>query len=772
MKQGVSAIDSMSKALTYYSRILNRISFDDRGSDLVIFTNVRRMSKSDATDPNQPEEGEKFSQKTAFYQHKKPGGITYDFWCLPAVGMGADGGNEYVCDVGVLAHELTHGVVAHTCSLSTGGDQSGALNEAYADIIGVAARAYYANDDHVDWKMASRDIADPSGSALRTWQDYQREARKATDRKVEEHQGSTVFSHAGYLIWKEWVDAGLGEKEAAKLLAKLFYQSLLLCTPYTSFAQARESVISAGGIMRSTGLLTQRQFDAIKRAFDKQGFEKGNPTKVVGKRDIAVTVLDVNGRAYGNYRIAFSSRTEDAKLPPAQDVVVDKGGAEGKIPLLLKASDFDIGPHPHGGPRYEFTFSDLGTSGAPDVQVSLVFMDGHTEREGPLELKVPTQFGSPESWEDDALHTNVAQDVVVVLDVSGSMGGEPLDRLRSAMGKFLDVAEKAGLRVGIVSFSNNADPLCELSSTDYAGMRAAIASKSFSAGGSTNVEAGLSEAHRMLGSSSSSARTIVLMTDGVANQGKVGDELVAMADGLKASGTSLYTLGFFSDLLGSVLKDAQDLLERMATQGEHFEATEANLSDFFTDMARQLGGVRYTYIRVACPVDVTVVSEGQVLASCAPGVASNTDFGSITYLSTAGAGDGADRVKVVRLLQGRDYQLWLNGTGSGTMDYSVSYMDEDGNYVDERSLGGVPITTSTLIQTGSAQEAETTLDIDTDGDGTTDERWRASPGSAVTVSTRAQARRLRGSVGLGCLAALMIVVAVLEHRVRTRRRGS
>ncbi len=53
----------------------------------------------------------------------------------------------------VIGHELTHGVTQHTANLVYN-NASGALNEAWSDIMGVAAKAYRDNTTQADWYLA------------------------------------------------------------------------------------------------------------------------------------------------------------------------------------------------------------------------------------------------------------------------------------------------------------------------------------------------------------------------------------------------------------------------------------------------------------------------------------------------------------------------------------------------------------------------------------------------------------------------------------------
>jgi vibriolysin len=64
----------------------------------------------------------------------------------------------------VIGHELTHGVVEYTAGLVYA-NASGALNEGFADILGVAAESYKLGNTQPDWKLGEEAMV--SGGALR-----------------------------------------------------------------------------------------------------------------------------------------------------------------------------------------------------------------------------------------------------------------------------------------------------------------------------------------------------------------------------------------------------------------------------------------------------------------------------------------------------------------------------------------------------------------------------------------------------------------------------
>ncbi len=75
----------------------------------------------------------------------------------------------------------------------------------------------------------------------------------------------------------------------------------------------------------------------------------------------------------------------------------------------------------------------------------------------------------------------------------------------------------------------------------------------------------------------------------------------------------------------------------------------ANADDlvfFFEDMADQINGQKYIYIRIACPVDVTVSYNGENLCSAEKKLNLRTDFGTLTFEENEDKSNGADdRIK-------------------------------------------------------------------------------------------------------------------------------
>ncbi|MBE7024614.1 MAG: VWA domain-containing protein [Ruminococcaceae bacterium] len=356
----------------------------------------------------------------------------------------------------------------------------------------------------------------------------------------------------------------------------------------------------------------------------------------------------------------------------------------------------------------------------------------------------PTMTGSDE------------REVVLVLDASSSMNGTPIRETKEAAIKFVSTVLKEDASIATVLYDTDPMLVADFSQNETY-LHNAI--RNVNAGGSTNTEGGLAMAHEKLQKSDAKKKIIVLMSDGEPNIGKTGDELIAYADAIKEEGILIYTLGFFSS--GS--HSAQALMEKMASEGCHFEVDDAqNLVFFFGDIADQIRGEKYIYVRIACPVDVTVSYEGETLSSKGAEKYQRTDFGTLTFEENEEPAEEPDvdnRIKTLRLKDGVSYDIHIDGNGKGKMSYTIGFMNEDSEYSDLRKFENIRITKSTEIDTVAANASSTMLRVDQDGDGKYDQIYKAKEnGKGKQVRYDTTIYILLAPVGLLLLIVLALIV--------------
>ena len=358
------------------------------------------------------------------------------------------------------------------------------------------------------------------------------------------------------------------------------------------------------------------------------------------------------------------------------------------------------------------------------------------------------------------------REVVMVLDASDSMSGDPMQQTKEAAHKFLDTILPENAAVGIVTYSDDATRWCNFSMNAAYLQQGVNDVHTFS---STNIEAGLREAATML-SGDAKNKIIVLMSDGEANRGRTGDDLIAYADELKAQGISIYTLGFFHSL--SSKAEPQRVMEGIAGEGHHYEVESAeDLSAFFADMADEINGTKYVYLRAACPVDVRVTSGGETLSSAEDDLCTRTSFGTLTFQDDP---DSDDRIKVLRLREDTDYDVFIHGTGDGQMTYTIGYVDDNGDYSDMREIADVPITPDTVIETGVNRYTRTVLEVDNDGDGKVDKRYSATGPNVVEVEEEAPREKtfpVFWVAGIGAAIVGFTVLCIVRIRKSKRRKA-
>lgn len=314
--------------------------------------------------------------------------------------------------------------------------------------------------------------------------------------------------------------------------------------------------------------------------------------------------------------------------------------------------------------------------------------------------------------------------IALVLDTSSSMEGTPLDETKKAAQNFINVVGQKQAKTGIVQYNLDSEIVSGL--TQNTSELSSDIDQLY-AQGSTNMEAGLQDAYDLLQNSNSKKKMIVLMSDGEPNVGKEGDELIEYANEIKKAGVQIYTLGFFESLADK--SEQQNLLEQIASEGCHYEVDKAkDLKFFFGDIADQLNGQKYIYVKIACPVDVKVKYNNETLSTNTNEQSARTSFGTLIYQENDGTeneGDTDGSIKVLRLKDNDSYDINISGYDIGTMNYTIGFMNDDGSYDDFRTFKNIAISKTTKVDTVAKSQGDTIVNVDHDGDGKYDVRYKA-----------------------------------------------
>jgi bacillolysin len=235
----------------YYFKRFGRRGLDDH--DLEIDSIVHPLARSQATQQS--------SQVVGTY-------INNAFYCCDGLMVYGDGdGRRYTYLAGaldVVAHEMTHGVTDFSSQLIYR-DESGALNEAFSDIMGAAVEFYYQpvgnGSDKSDWLIAEdvylsfpgflRSLNNPiAGGGPDHYSLRQFIGTDIDDGGV--HFNMSIGTHAFYLAVAggrnrvsniEVAGIGLANRER---MEKIFYRAFtLLMAPNANFSDARAATLQA-----------------------------------------------------------------------------------------------------------------------------------------------------------------------------------------------------------------------------------------------------------------------------------------------------------------------------------------------------------------------------------------------------------------------------------------------------------------------------------------------------------------------------------------------
>lgn len=153
-------------------------------------------------------------------------------------------------------------------------------------------------------------------------------------------------------------------------------------------------------------------------------------------------------------------------------------------------------------------------------------------------------------------------DLAIVLDRSGSMGGEKLERAKEAA-SFLARRLRPTDLVGVVAYDDGVTTVAEPARGADAGALAR-AIDAIAAGNSTNLSGGWLRGHELVAGARGDAgegalHRVLLLTDGLANEGITDPErLVGLCRAAAAKGISTSTIGFGTDYDEALLRAMAD----------------------------------------------------------------------------------------------------------------------------------------------------------------------------------------------------------------------
>ena len=267
-------------------------------------------------------------------------------------------------------------------------------------------------------------------------------------------------------------------------------------------------------------------------------------------------------------------------------------------------------------------------------------------------------------------------DIVLLLDRSGSMTGQPFADMKTGVDTFIDIIADhtggapneigSGSHIGIISFSDTAVQNAALI-TSTADLKSAVAG--LVAGGSTNHSDAFNQATTLL-SASTNNRVIVMFTDGETTAGPNASPFAAVA---RAQGITIYCIG----LIGSGGLDINALNDWASDPNVTHVAIapdSSQLNQIFADLAENLSVPGATNI-----VIVEELNPDFVIIS--PPVASVGTISQLTENSFQWTIDelGASATESATLVFSIQHAAF--SSGEKHINSSISYTDAEGNVV-------------------------------------------------------------------------------------------
>ena len=252
---GVSAFVNLQRTHSYFLSTFGRNSIDGAGSDLV--ANVH-------------------------YGQQVPNA----FWTLGQMWFG-DGDNQTFANLAgcldVVAHEMSHGVIEQTANLIYQ-NQSGALNESFADIFGAMV-------DRGDWLLGEdcylpapgflRSLANPNlGGQPAHMDEFLRLPAHIDNGGV--HFNSGIPNRTAYLLAEGLTEEGLGLSIGDEKTEQIFYAALLMLTRNADFLDAREATITAAELLYGDA---SPEAEATALAWNAVGVSTANLATAIGGTD-------------------------------------------------------------------------------------------------------------------------------------------------------------------------------------------------------------------------------------------------------------------------------------------------------------------------------------------------------------------------------------------------------------------------------------------------------------------------------------------------------
>lgn len=262
----ISAHVNVGRVLDFLRTVLKRDSVDDEGMEVVSVVNC---VDSGSEEPPQWANATWWRGKMWFGQE------------LDASGKLA----SYAAHLDLVGHEIMHGVVEHTADLIYK-NQSGALNESFADILGIIIANWHHVDPDSDvrewtWEFLPglggdgkpvRDLGNPRRTGD---PDHMRDFLRTRADEGGVHTNSNIHNEAAHNVLTA-VDADGAPELTPRDAAILYYMCLMRLPQAATFTKALAVLLDVAAMHYSgDAALAKRKCAAIRKAYAKVGIELG-----------------------------------------------------------------------------------------------------------------------------------------------------------------------------------------------------------------------------------------------------------------------------------------------------------------------------------------------------------------------------------------------------------------------------------------------------------------------------------------------------------------
>ena len=234
---GITTMNTVQQCYDYYKEKFNYISFDNEKENITmqVVTGLPTWKGEKATDQAYSCDGE-------------------------YILLGSD--NIYNDDVEVIGHEFTHGIFYHIVGDVDKKNYEGwAINEAYADIMGMCIEAYYDQSNKIDGYInENKEKAGVKRNIKKTNNKY-KEDKKDKGLSKEEHKDSTIISRASYKM---------AENLTLQEFETLWFNSMYLLPKEPNFYDCRYAVEQTAKLMN----LSEETQQMIANAFNEVGITR------------------------------------------------------------------------------------------------------------------------------------------------------------------------------------------------------------------------------------------------------------------------------------------------------------------------------------------------------------------------------------------------------------------------------------------------------------------------------------------------------------------